>query len=300
LTDRVGIVFGETTTSRCIAAVTAPTLAQDDFVRLHHPTVSDVLGRVSVLRRRSELDYEAAMRLARSDGGTAPATALMADIDIIGYFDRDLARRCPIPNPVQPGSAVERASTGLIRDVLGLERRGKTGLYLGLLHGHDLSVYLDPNDLLSKHFSIVARTGSGKSFLAGVIVEELLDAGIATVVIDPHGEYGSLASANTNDDDIRRMERFGISPMGYIERVFEFALPLDGEKSYAPGGSEYRFTITVPQSIQGLLPQGESMSGLMKVVRFLSSPNPVRWYLDAKLDVPKSVDVSKRVQINIV
>ena len=84
------------------------------------------------------------------------------------------------------------------------------------------------------------------------------------------------------------------------ERVFEFALPLDGEKSYAPGGSEYRFTITVPQSIQGLLPQGESMSGLMKVVRFLSSPNPIRWYLDAKLDVPKSVDVSKRVQINIV
>lgn len=84
------------------------------------------------------------------------------------------------------------------------------------------------------------------------------------------------------------------------ERVFEFAQPLDGEKSYAPGGSEYCFATTMPESLREQLPQAGKMSFAVKLGSLLFSQSPVRWYLDAKLDVPKSVDMSKRVQISIV
>ncbi len=84
------------------------------------------------------------------------------------------------------------------------------------------------------------------------------------------------------------------------ERVFEFAQPLDGERVYNPGGSEFRFAITIPESVREQRPQSEGMAGLAKMMLSLFSPNPIKWYVDAKLDVPKSVDVSKRVQISIV
>src|SRR3989344_5095335 len=85
-------------------------------------------------------------------------------------------------------------------------------------------------------------------------------------------------------------------------KVFKFSVPLDGEKSYNAGEKKYSFAITVPESVKEQRPEiPENLPyGLSRLVRFVSTTHPLMWYVDGKLDVPKSVDVKKRVGINIV
>lgn len=53
----------------------------------------------------------------------------------------------------------------------------KGNLYIGLLEGHDLKVRLEADSFVQKHCSILAKTGSGKSYTAAVVLEELLERG---------------------------------------------------------------------------------------------------------------------------
>ena len=53
---------------------------------------------------------------------------------------------------------------------------------------------LDPDDLTT-HGLIVGMTGSGKTALGIVLIEELLKQGIPVLAIDPKGDLGNLALA---------------------------------------------------------------------------------------------------------
>ena len=53
---------------------------------------------------------------------------------------------------------------------------------------------LDPRDLTT-HGVIVGMTGSGKTGLAVVLLEEALSAGIPALVLDPKGDMGNLLLA---------------------------------------------------------------------------------------------------------
>jgi hypothetical protein len=44
-----------------------------------------------------------------------------------------------------------------------------------------------------RHLAIIAQTGSGKTYLAGIIVEELLRKGGTIIVLDPHADYVFLS-----------------------------------------------------------------------------------------------------------
>jgi len=56
------------------------------------------------------------------------------------------------------------------------------------------SVYLDPFVLLNKNLGIFGASSSGKSWLAGLLTEELLKQGYQVCVIDPEGDYRALAA----------------------------------------------------------------------------------------------------------
>lgn len=229
----VGIVFGSASPTKASIAVTAPTLAVDEFVQLDHPIVGVTLARVAELARSADMDYEAALKVSR--GGPAPRIINTGTLDLLGYFDKVADGRRPLPSPPTPGTTVERAPGSLIRDVLGLEKKRAGGLYVGLLAGHDdLKVYIDPNDLLSRHFAVLAQTGSGKSYLVGVLIEELIEQGIAIVIIDSHGEYPSIAYPTTSDYDIGRMARFGISPKGYLSHMREYTPDIEVNRDGLP------------------------------------------------------------------
>jgi len=55
-------------------------------------------------------------------------------------------------------------------------------------------IALDVRGFTSTHLAIIASTGSGKSYLAGVLLEELMMPynRAAVLIIDPHGEYNTL------------------------------------------------------------------------------------------------------------
>jgi DNA helicase HerA-like ATPase len=56
-------------------------------------------------------------------------------------------------------------------------------------------VSLPINALLQRHLSIIGMTGSGKSFLLGLLCEELALHKAAILIIDPHNEYIPMAQS---------------------------------------------------------------------------------------------------------
>ncbi len=70
----------------------------------------------------------------------------------------------------------------------------------------EVPVVLSIKDVVSTHLAILASTGAGKSYTAGVLVEELMipHNRAAVLIVDPHGEYDTLRSI---EDDPRFHER---------------------------------------------------------------------------------------------
>jgi hypothetical protein len=67
----------------------------------------------------------------------------------------------------------------------------------------DHPVTLPVNGLVQRHLSIIGMTGSGKSYLLGLLCEELARRKAAILIIDPHNEYIPLAQ--TLPKETRRM-----------------------------------------------------------------------------------------------
>jgi len=70
-------------------------------------------------------------------------------------------------------------------------KRPERSLILGEVEG-GTPVRMDPIDLLSGNLGIVGSSASGKSWLAGLLAEELLTNGYQICIIDPEGDYRGL------------------------------------------------------------------------------------------------------------
>ena len=118
-------------------------------------------------------------------------------VEVIGYFDPRLGFMNPRQAP-NPGAKVYLASDRLLQQVLNRKppRTVGTALIGSLLLRSTAAVpiALDVKELVSTHMAILAGTGSGKSYTAGVLVEELMlpHNRAAVLIFDPHGEYGTL------------------------------------------------------------------------------------------------------------
>jgi hypothetical protein len=115
---------------------------------------------------------------------------------IMGYFDDRLGFVNP-RIPPKPGQPIYLAESDVVQEVLMKKRAGELGsLHAGYLLNRDeeVPVVLDAALVTSEHMCILASTGSGKSYLAGVIAEELLKPYncAALLIFDPHGEYHTL------------------------------------------------------------------------------------------------------------
>ena len=124
----------------------------------------------------------------------------IAYCNILGYRDK-AGRLRGLKNPPEPGTEVLYADDKFVKKTLGLEK-SRNAAFIGTLEGRDkLSVFLDLNKLLTRHVSVLAKTGAGKSYVVGVLLEELLENKVPIVVIDPHGEYSTLKYPNDEDAD---------------------------------------------------------------------------------------------------
>src|SRR5438876_879357 len=185
----VGVIYGDvgTTSFRC-SVVEA--VERHEFVQVSHETCGQVLGRVDEIERKTDLSLDRAQQLWDGDPVDVEER-VSAQVSVIGYRDDRGLLQVP-RTPFRAGEPVYKAETSTIQEVIGLEEDKKHGAYVGLLAGHNVPVYLDINAMVQKHVSILAKTGGGKSYVAGVLIEELMKHHVTCVILDPHGEYASL------------------------------------------------------------------------------------------------------------
>ncbi len=138
----------------------------------------------------------------------------MARVHIVGVLEND--KRLPPEISPEPGDYIYSARTSLLSKFLGLT---SNGLYIGKMRGPTpINIVTDIEKLVKYHLAVLGSTGSGKSYTNGVIIEELLEHDIPVIIIDPHGEYNSIR--RTNQEELHRMEFFGVNPQGYPTKVY--------------------------------------------------------------------------------
>src|SRR5437867_4352450 len=155
---------------------------------------------------------------------------------VICYLDDRVLLHVP-RTPFRAGGAVSKGETATIQEVIGLTEDKKHGAYVGLLAGHDVPVYLDINAMVQKHVSIVAKTGGGKSYIAGVLIEELIKHHVTCVILDPHGEYASLREKGKHAEG---SVRFHVEPRGYADIIQVFS----PDTKINPGCRPLKFTLS--------------------------------------------------------
>lgn len=163
-------------------------------------------------------------------------------VDVIGYFHPALGFMNPRVTP-NPGAKVYLASDAGLQAVVNKKQPGEVGsAAIGSLLLREIGavpVVLDVKELVSTHMAILAGTGSGKSYTAGVLVEELLSPHnrAAVLIFDPHGEYGTLADMRGHPDFT--------APDGYAPKV----------KILAPSDIQIRVSSLDYSDILTLLPE---------------------------------------------
>jgi DNA helicase HerA-like ATPase len=119
-------------------------------------------------------------------------------VAVLGYHDKSFGDFVNPRVPPAGGAPVYIAEDALLADVLSKVKTGERGgAHLGSLLSRPeeaVPVALDVRGFTSTHLAIIASTGSGKSYLAGVLLEELMmpHNRAAVLIIDPHGEYETL------------------------------------------------------------------------------------------------------------
>ncbi|MEM5836265.1 MAG: ATP-binding protein [Candidatus Aenigmatarchaeota archaeon] len=117
---------------------------------------------------------------------------LVASAIPLGVFEN--GKQLRVSFPPSPGEKVYKADEKLLSEFLGLD---ENGLYIGKMEAHEIEVKLNLTRVFQKHLAILAISGAGKSYLASVLIEEILDrkdeAKPAIIVFDPHGEYIGFA-----------------------------------------------------------------------------------------------------------
>ncbi len=158
---------------------------------------TDLLGMISNVVR-------GALELARSDLLQAnyydtilevvgsPSDWLKATIRMIGKLDGQKLAGLP-RTPPPTGALVRRAPAELLQQIFA-PPPGKEGIKLGnLLTREDVTIHLDPDELISRHLAVLAVTGGGKSNSVAVILNEIIRMGGVAILFDVHSEYAGMS-----------------------------------------------------------------------------------------------------------
>ena len=186
-----------------VALRTSFSARRGEFVRIAHQEREndprmDVLGRIVSLSR-SNILFSPAMGEGISEVEILPQSRVSGEtvygtVELVGYKD-PFTGEIRIPRrPLTPGTKVYSVDYAFLTSFY--EFSEETSIHLGNLVGYEkgdniVPVYLDANTLVTEHLSVLAMTGSGKSYTVGRIIERLVaQLNASVVVFDPHGEYG--------------------------------------------------------------------------------------------------------------
>ncbi|MGC8583475.1 MAG: ATP-binding protein [Thermoproteus sp.] len=164
-----------------------------------------VLAKVVAVRRRNAVvdprlvaqldDVESVKYIKENLGAESLLYYTEAKAVVVGALRGGRLRRPS--KPLRPLDYVYRAPPELVAEFLAPRGEGPY-IELGTVWGYDIPASVDATRLVTQHCAILASTGAGKSWLAGVIIERLVDAAeVSVVVFDPHGEYSAMQVARS-------------------------------------------------------------------------------------------------------
>jgi len=171
---------------------------------------------------------------------------------VIGYYDPDLGDFVNPRLPPRTGYPIYLAADEELAGVLTKKQLGEVGsAHIGSLllrEPNRVPIVLDLRAIASTHLAIIANTGAGKSYLAAVLVEEMMKPynRAAVLVVDPHGEYDTLAEM---------VEHGAFAAGTYHPEV----------KVFRPGEVKIRASALTPDDLCYLLPElSERMEYLLR------------------------------------
>ncbi len=124
---------------------------------------------------------------------------------VIGYFDEQIKAFVNPRIAPREGSSIYFVSDPVLAKLLNKKEKGEQGsAHIGSLLSRGIDQVpsvLDVAAIASTHMAIIASTGAGKSYLAGVLIEELMSPynRAAVLIVDPHGEYDTLVEMANMD-----------------------------------------------------------------------------------------------------
>ncbi len=119
-------------------------------------------------------------------------------VAIMGYYDYTTGSFINPWIPPQSGKQIFLADNAMLAEVLSRKQHQQHGsATIGSLltrAANAVPIVLSVKDVVSTHLAIIASTGAGKSYLASVVIEELMQPHnkACVLIVDPHGEYGTL------------------------------------------------------------------------------------------------------------
>ncbi len=215
--DLSGWALGPGQTEDAFKFVTADAnrLKVGEFVYYEPDDDSKILSRVTKRDRLQTEETDVVSMLEAHIDGEAMAVlnsnrGYEVTANVLGFYDRDYDGFRNLRSPPEIGQDVYYAHDELLAEILTPTERQ------GILHvGHVLNrpesevrVFVDMDEIATKHLGVLASTGAGKSYTVGVILEEMVKPGNrgTSVVFDIHGEYFTLAEDDEYGDRFNLIE----------------------------------------------------------------------------------------------
>ncbi|MFX0106296.1 MAG: ATP-binding protein, partial [Candidatus Hodarchaeota archaeon] len=137
------------------------------------------------------------------------AIAIVKCLGLIKFKDKDMKEILKVQRmtyPASPGKEVYIVEEEILNVFLGFDT--KFGLNIGNVKVTNSYAKINMNRLFNKHFAILSISGGGKSYVASILIEELLsrkeDYGTPSIILfDVHGEYTYLKDVPELKDKIK-------------------------------------------------------------------------------------------------
>jgi len=236
--NAVGLVFGQSSTSEFNFAVNPNNIPKfGEFVVARNRDDEQVLGVVKEITNfnRMILDEYAFDYILKNIGFSERLMekndVVVASANVLGVVKETKNDVEVLPNrvPIKPSSVVELASDELLKKIFtGYDSYVKIG---HLIARKNVPVGLNVNELVLRHFAILAITGGGKSNTVAVLVNDIVRNLSGTVVlIDPHGEYASYVFED-GSERYKNVLPAGIRPERFEPWEFASLVGIDRERA---------------------------------------------------------------------